>query len=136
MKKVIYWGLAMICMAWVVACASGGSTPSDAARKYAGYLQSGNFEKFVDGIYYGDKASSDEVKEAKKMFLSVLKEKGAKQIEKNDGIKNLEVLSEEMAEDGQSAIVELKTTYGNGKEKKEEMSLVRVGKDWKMKIKK
>lgn len=44
----------------------------------------------------------------------MLKEKVSKEYEKKGGIKDIEILSEQVAEDGNTAVVKTKYTYGNG----------------------
>ena len=61
----------------------------------------------------------------------MLKEKAAPQFEKKGGIKNVEALSETIAGDGQSAVVELKITYGDGSEETEKAEMKLDGGEWK-----
>ncbi len=135
MKKVIYLSLSVLCMLLIVACSSG-STPSAAAKKYVGYMQSGDYEKFVDGIAFPEEASAEELQQAKDMYVSMFKEKGDKELKEKGGIKNVEIVSETIAEDGKTAVVEVKLIYGNGTEDTDEMDMVLDKGDWKILMKK
>ena len=48
------------------------------------------------------------------LIVSMLKEKVSKEYEKKDGLKSIEIISEEISEDGNTATVKIKQTYGNG----------------------
>ena len=57
-----------------------------------------------------------------------------KELEKKGGLKSFEVLSEEIAEDGNSAVVKFKQVYGNGEESEDEQKMVKVDGKWLMDI--
>lgn len=63
-----------------------------------------------------------------------MKEKAGKELEKKGGLKSFEVLSEEIAEDGNSAVVKFKQVYGNGEESEDEQKMVKVDGKWLMDI--
>ena len=46
------------------------------------------------------------------------------------GVTDIEVLSEEISEDGNSAVVKMKITYGNGESEEDETKLVLVDGKW------
>ena len=48
------------------------------------------------------------------------------------GVKEVEVLSEKISEDGQTATVELMLTYGNGKTEKQKEKMVMTEEGWRM----
>ena len=63
----------------------------------------------------------------------MLREKGTKTMEKKQGLKSYEVLSEEISEDGKSATVKMKMVYGDGSEDTSKVKLVKNDKgEWKM----
>jgi len=63
-----------------------------------------------------------------------MKEKAGKELEKKGGLKSFEVLSEEIAEDGNSAVVKFKQVFGNGEESEDEQKMVKVDGKWLMDI--
>ena len=81
---------------------------------------------------YYESTDAEEVEQSKAMIASLLKEKAAPQFEKKGGIKNVEALSETIAEDGKSAVVELKITYGDGSEETEKAEMKLDGDEWKL----
>lgn len=133
MKKLVLFSAMVVAMLALVSCSSGGSGPADALKKYATALQDGNYEKFVDGINFSN-ATPDQQKEAREGFVALVKEKGAKEFEKKGGFKDFEILSEEIAEDGNSAVVKFKQIYGNGEEEESEQKMVKVDGKWLMDI--
>lgn len=134
MKKVIYFSLMI--MAIVVMASCSQDTPGKAAAKYCGYVQSGDFDKFVEGIAFDEKVTPEQAKEQKEGLSALFKEKVAKEFEKKGGLKNTEVISEEISEDGNSAKVKMKYTYGNGETEDQDMELIKKDGKWMMYMKK
>lgn len=130
MKKLFYWGIMMIALVCWVAC-SGDNTPSGAMKSYLSALQSGDYEKLIDGTAFlnSDPAKVEELKET---LVAFYKEKGQKELEAKGGIRQTEILSEEIAEDAKSAIVRYKLVYGNGEESEDTQKLVSVDGKWLM----
>lgn len=135
MKKVIYFSLFVFTLGIFAACSSSDS-PAKAAKTYAEYMKDGKYDKFVDGIAFEEKASADQIKQQKEMIAAMLKEKGEKELAKQGGLKKVEIVSEEIAEDGLSAKVVLKQTYGNGESEDANFDMVKRNGAWKMIIKK
>ena len=99
MKKVFYFSLMVMAMFMMAACSSS-SSPGDAMKKYSNYLIKGDYEKFVDGIALDDSETADKLKEQKAGFVALLRDKVGKEYEKMGGLKSIEILSEEISEDG------------------------------------
>lgn len=133
MKKVFYFGL-LATILFIMASCGGASTPGAAAKQYAEYVRDGKYEKFVDGIVFDEKMDAAKVKEAKEGLTAMLKEKVSKEIEKKQGIKQIDLVSEEVAEDGNTAKVILKQTYGNGETEENTYDMVKQDGKWKMNI--
>lgn len=134
MKKVFYFSLMIMAMVIMASCSQ--DTPSKAAAKYSGYIQSGDFDEFVEGIAFDEKVTPEQAKEQKETLSALLKEKAAKEFEKKGGLKSIEVLSEEVSEDGNSAKVKMKYTYGNGETENQNMELIKKDGKWMMFMKK
>lgn len=126
MKKVLYFGLFV--MALVLATACTPDSPGAAAKKYSEYLKSGDYDKFVDGISFKEQETADH----KAALVSMLKEKASKEFDKKGGIKDIEIISEEISEDGATAKVVLKQTYGNGESDEGNYDMVKENGKWKM----
>lgn len=56
------------------------------------------------------------------------------ELDKKQGIKSIDILEEKIAEDGKTANVKWKITYGNGETDEDDGELVNVNGDWKMTI--
>lgn len=125
---------AMLIVALAMYACGGSNSPKDVAEKSVKCLQKADYEGYVDLIYMKDKEGED-VNKAKQELTGLLKEKAGKSIEKEEGIKSYEMVSEEIAEDGNTAMVKMKITYGNGKEKDETIKLRKDENDsWKLDI--
>ncbi len=127
MKRVLSI-FAVVAALFMVSC--GGSTPSDAAVEVYQMIIDGKYDAVAENMYY-ESTDAEEVEQSKALIASMLKEKAAPQFEKKGGIKNVEALSETIAGDGQSAVVELKITYGDGSEETEKAEMKLDGGEWK-----
>ena len=121
MKKVFYFTMMVMAVFVMAACSSSPSTPGD-------------YENFVEGLAFDDSQDAAKVKEQKEALVSMLKEKVSKEYEKKGGIKDIEILSEQVAEDGNTAVVKTKYTYGNGETEEGEQQMVKKDGKWLMSI--
>lgn len=133
MKK-FFITMALACLVcFVTSCSS--NTPADVAQTSIDYLKEQKFDKYVDLIYVKPNAqdSPDELKKEKEQFADMLREKYKQALKAKGGIKDSEVLSEEVADDGETATVVLKVTYGDGSEEENTLKLRKDEEDnWKL----
>lgn len=124
MKKIstLIVAVAAFCVA-LSSCSSKSSSPGEAAKLYAGYIADGQYDKFVGVIHLPDGTAADQ-KEQKEALKAMLNEKVAESLAEKGGLKSVEVLSETISDDGQSAYVEMLYTYGNGDTEDNDMDLV------------
>lgn len=107
------------------------NTPSAVAEEACKCMQNEDYEGYADLMDL--KKSEDGKGVEKEQLAALLREKGTKTMEKKQGIKSYEVLSEEISEDGKSANVKMKIVYGNGDEDTQKMKLVKNDDgDWKL----
>jgi len=134
-KNVVYlFGLLVMSVFLFSACSSSGSSPGEAAKKYMNHFKTGDYEKFVDGMAVGEDSSEEEIKAGKAMMLAMM-DKAKKQIDAKGGIKDIEVVSETISDDGKTAKVVLKTTYGDGSTEEKSNNMILEKGDWKMDVK-
>ena len=93
-------------------------------------MAKGDYDKFVDGIYYGEDATKEDISESNTMLKAMLTEKGQESIKEKGGVKSIEIVSEEISDDGKSAEVVLKQTYGNGDTEDTDFDMVLVKGKW------
>lgn len=55
-------------------------------------------------------------------------------MKKKDGLKSIEIISEEISEDGNTATVKIKQTYGNGETQDGTQSMVKRDGKWLMSV--
>ena len=113
------------------------NTPIKVAEKSIACIQKGDYEGYVDLIYQKKEEGKDkkEIEDEKQMLVAMMKDKATKKFEKQDGIKSYEALSEEISEDGKTAIVKMKIVMGDGSETTDDIKL-RKDEDgnWKLDI--
>lgn len=130
MKK-LFFVLVCVFAIMTTSCGGGASTPSDAATECIELIKAKDYEGFVDKLHMSKDATAEEVEQLKQMYVSLFKEKVDKQTEKKGGFASYTILSEEIAEDGQSAKVKYEITYGNGSTEKNSLDFVLVDGEWK-----
>lgn len=135
MKKVLFLAAAVFAMMFTVAC-GGGSTPSDSAQECVELMKSGDFKALVDKIHFDESMTDEQQQQMKDLIVTMGNDKVSKDIEKKGGIKSHEVIEETIAEDGKTAIVKIKITYGDGSTKDEKYDLAFVDGTWKPVVKK
>lgn len=131
MKKLFYLFVMAIAMFVMISCSGGG--PGDALKDYFVAMQKGEYEKFAEGIDLSN-TESDQQQAVREGYASLLKEKFAKDLEKKGGIKSVEILSEDIASDGKTAVVKFKVVYGNGVEQSDEQKMVKTDGKWLMDV--
>ena len=136
MKRMLSFGMCIIALVLMVSCSSSSATPGAALKGYVEELKAGNYEKFVEGIAFKDDLAAEQIQEQKAMWTSLLQEKAGKEFEKQGGLNGIEILSEEISEDGNSAVVTFKMMYGKKKKKEDSQNMVKKDGKWLMDINK
>ena len=131
MKQLIRLGLMLVAVLAMVSCTP--STPGAALKNYMSAISDKDYEKFIDVCNISE-ADSDKAKEIREGLIAMIQEKGSKTIEKKGGLKEIEIVSEEMTEDGNSAIVTYKQHYGDGSVKEDTQKMIKVDGKWLMDI--
>lgn len=116
----------------LVSCGgASSSSPSSTVKNFVDKMAKGEFESAITCISLNGK----EMDEESKAKLTGLMAMGKAQADKKQGIKDLDILSEEIAEDGNSAKVKVKFTYGNGDSHEDDYKLVKENGKWMITIK-
>lgn len=130
MKK-LFFSMFVAVVALTLWSCGPANTPSAVAEEACKCMQNEDYEGYADLMDL--KKSEDGKGVEKEQLAALLREKGTKTMEKKQGIKSYEVLSEEISEDGKSANVKMKIVYGNGDEDTQKMKLVKNDDgDWKL----
>lgn len=127
--------MAFLAAMFVMTSCGEGNTPKGVAGKIVKALQDNDYDKFVDFICIDTKDFSD-VENAKKMFSAVFKEALGKVLEKKGGIKSFEIISEEIDEKGENAVVKMNLEFGDGSVEKDQDMKLKKDKngDWKVTV--
>lgn len=128
MKKLLAGLFACVCVFLMAACGStGGNTPTAVAENYLSELKAGNYENLVDQLYFKQELTDTD----KEQLVAMCKGKVEKTIEKNGEIKGWTINSEEIAEDGQTAVVKY-TLHHENKDVEDKVKLINVDGEWKV----
>lgn len=131
MKKWFYLALAAAVLTLAVSCGgSKSSGPGAAAKNYMEAVAAGDIDTFLDGTYFGADLTAKEIETTKDLWRMVLK--NGTEADEKGGVASIEILSEEIAADGQRAEVVFKRTYGNGEVQDVPLTMVLIDGRWLM----
>ena len=126
MKKILsVLSLALVALAFV-SCNS--NSPEAVVQEYVADLQTGKYEEAIDLFYFKKNLTDAD----KQQYVSMMKDKWGKEIEKKGGITGVEITNVSVAEDGNSANVKYILKYGDGTSKDQDSKLLKVDDKWKM----
>lgn len=115
--------LFVLCALLFASC--GGPKPSDTVTKYIDCLQDGKYEDAAKLLHVPEDATPEETIALCQKLGGIIAEEG--------GIDKYEIVSEEIAEDGQTAVVKVNITYKEPERANDESSefdMVKVDKQW------
>lgn len=131
MKK-LFISMFVAVVAFTLWSCGPANTPSAVAEEACKCVQNADYEGYVELM---DLKETKKQESEKEQFVAMLREKGTKTMEKKQGIKSYNVESEEISEDGKSAIVKMKVVYGDGSEDTNKIKLVKNDKgEWKVSL--
>ena len=126
MKKILsVLSLALITLTFV---SCNQNTPEGVVTKYVACIQNGQYEEAIDLFYFKKDLSDDQ----KQQYVSMMREKWGKELDKKGGITGFEITNVETADDGNSAVVSYVMKYGDGTTKSENAQLLKIDDKWKM----
>ena len=132
MNKIkIILGLFILSLMVVTTSCSSSSSPGETVKEFSYAMEKGDYDKLTDAIYTNGEEMTEKDKEKFKALFAM----GKEQIDKKEGLKDIEIIEETISEDGNSAIVKTKTIYGDGSDSKGSTNLILVDGDWKFEIK-
>jgi hypothetical protein len=123
MKKIASLVMAFAVMTLVSCGGGGGNTPTKTVKNYFDDIKAGKYEKAME--YYN-------VDESGMAQLKMLAGKHEEAMNEKGGITSTEIISETISEDGETATVEAKVTYGNGTVEENTFKLVKADGEWKL----
>lgn len=126
MKKILsFLSLVLVALTFV-SCNS--NSPEAVVQEYVADLQTGKYEEAIDLFYFKKNLTDAD----KQQYVSMMKDKWGKEIEKKGGITGVEITNVSVAEDGNSANVKYILKYGDGTSKDQDSKLVKVDDKWKI----
>ena len=126
MKKILsFLSLVLVALAFV-SCNS--NSPEAVVQEYVADLQTGKYEEAIDLFYFKKNLTDAD----KQQYVSMMKDKWGKEMEKKGGITGVEITDVSVAEDGNSANVKYILKYGDGTSKDQDSKLLKVDDKWKM----
>lgn len=108
---------------------AGGNTPGATVKKSLNLMAEKKLDKVME-LYVKKDGTALTKEEIGKMtgLLSL----ATAELDKKQGIKSLDIIEEKISEDGKTANVKWKITYGNGEVDEEDGDLINVNGDWKL----
>ena len=131
MKKSVLLASAALMVGYLTSCGGGGNTPKGVTEQFIKAIQEQDGEKMAELVYYKEgKAPSSDAE--KQQAAAMMTSKASMTYQNNGALKSYEILSEEISEDGNEAVVKTKIEF----EKKTDEDDVKLKKDadgnWKI----
>ena len=138
MKRIVYLFAAVTMILFTAGCSGGntGKSPKDIEKAIYNELQKGNYEKAVEMLFENVESDDDTPAEQKAEVMKAFTEKTKQSADAKGGLKSFEILEEKIAEDGKTATVTTKVTYGNGTEDTQNSTYVNKDGVWKLNMNK
>lgn len=120
--------MAMLAMA---SCGGGGNSPKGVAEQFIKAVQQQDGKKMAELVYY-EEGKEPKTDAEKDQLAAMMQSKASTTYANNGELKSYEILSEEISEDGNEAVVEAKMEF----EKKTSEDKIKLKKDadgdWKI----
>jgi len=132
-KSTVCLFISVLLAAWVMtSCGGSGGgviskTPSDVVKAAVNKLKNKDYEGLAK--YYVRKDGSALTKEESQKLVSLCTV-ATQALEKKQGLKDIEILEEKIAADGQTARVRYKMKYNDGSDSEDGSDLKKVNGDW------
>lgn len=114
-------------MAFLISCSGGRNSPAGVSKSFIEKVEKGDTEAAAK-MFEGMGTATEEEMQKSRALLDV----SSKEIASKGGIKKIDVLDETISQNGQTAHVELKVTYGNGEEDESITRLIKTDEGWKI----
>lgn len=128
MKRLITLSFLVIAVLSLISCSP--SSPGKALKGYLNDIKNENYESFMEGVYFHEGMDEQRKEKKRAQLLSIIKDKGSREYQNKGGVKSIEILSEKVWEDGETATVRFKQTYGNGEEIIEKQKMIKKDGKW------
>lgn len=131
MKKMNIFTLALIVMSFSLASCGGsgaskGDKPGDVVKSFYKLMQKKDFENAAKLFASGDQLATQEETTKIEGMIGM----GYAEYEKVDGVKEVSITEEEIAEDGLTAKVRYTIVFGDGSEDNTKMTLHKIEGKW------
>ena len=133
-RKLSTIGLLLLAFAIVsvmVSCGGGKSTPARATLAFTDNVEKGNIDAAISMLQGVKEATPEEIDK-----LRAGLSESSKEMKENGGIKDKEILKETLSEDGTTATVQMRVTYGDGSTDDSDTKLVKTDDGWKIRVEK
>ena len=123
--------LLMTITAFSCGSSSSGNSPSDAVEKLFKYIKAGDYDNALSMFYFEE---DEELSEADTQKLKALLMAQNEEYEEKGGLKDIEILAENVDSDGTSGDVDFKIIFGKGDEDKQSYDLQKIDGRWKLEL--
>lgn len=131
MNKLFGFMVAVVAMLAMASCGGGGNSPKGVAEQFIKAVQQQDGKKMAELVYY-EEGKEPKTDAEKDQLAAMMQSKASTTYANNGELKSYEILSEEISEDGNEAVVEAKMEF----EKKTSEDKIKLKKDadgdWKI----
>ncbi|OUN73742.1 DUF4878 domain-containing protein [Barnesiella sp. An55] len=128
MKKILYLSLMAIVSLLIASCSN--DSPGSALKHYMEAMFNKNFEEAFNGYAIKDGNPSELPEPIKKSLFDSMESAIEEITDQHGAIKSIEIISEEISEDGTTAEVEYKQVFEDGTEDEGTQTMVKKDGKW------
>jgi hypothetical protein len=132
MKKFFVVALSALAFVGFEGCKPKVKEAADVALQHANMLRDGNYDLYVEEFHFAPVTPVEAVAAEKETYKTAYKEQVHPVIAAKGGLKRSKVVSQAVADDGQSATVVMNHEYGNGQSEDVPYDMVKVDDSWKL----
>ncbi len=116
----------------LVACGGGKQSPAEIEMSIWKKIKSGDYEKAVKLWYENSELDPETTPDELDQITQAFTKKIQEEVDRKGGIQDVKIVSEDISEDGQSAVVKVSVTYKNGDVQDPSSKYILVDGKWKM----
>lgn len=106
-------------------CSGSDNNPEGIVNSALTKLQEKDYAGYIDLIKFSE-TDAKKLEQQKAALLDLIQKKFDKSMEQKQGLKSWEILSTEISESGDAAVVKVKLTYGDGSEDKQDIKVAKT----------
>lgn len=126
--------LALAVVAFTNCDRNNNNSAGVAAREYSEHIRDGRYDRLVDRMVADNDFDAQEMRRDSRRYSDMLRNNVDEHVRRHGGIKNVKVVSQNVAKDGNTANVVVRHDYNDGVAEDINYDLRKIDNEWKVKM--